>query len=91
MPLERELILQVRDNPFGDFGSMYKHISKGSWTFLDQDHGWQVSNCTAKSLKVTKFCSNTSYTCGMVFHLTLIFVTMLFALSNAARNCWGKN
>ena len=91
MPLERELILQVRDNPSGDFRSMYRYIFKGSWTFLDRDHGWQVSNCTTKSLKVNKFYSNTSYTCGMVFHLTLISVTVLSALSNAARNCWGKN
>ena len=53
MPLERELILQVRDNPFGDFRSMYKHISKGSWTFSDRDHGWQVSDYTTESLKVT--------------------------------------
>ena len=92
MPLERELILQVRDNPYGDFRSMYKHISMGSWTFSDRDHGWQVSDYTTESLKVTNFCSNTSYTCGMVFHLTLISVTMLsHSLNNAARNCWGKN
>ncbi|PNX61249.1 beta-amyrin synthase, partial [Trifolium pratense] len=26
-------------------------ISKGSWTFSDQDHGWQVSDCTADALK----------------------------------------
>ena len=32
---------------------MYRHISKGSWTFSDQDHGWQVSDCTAEGLKVT--------------------------------------
>ncbi|KAI5422609.1 hypothetical protein KIW84_045880 [Lathyrus oleraceus] len=42
---------QVRDNPSGDFKSMYRHISKGSWTFSDKDHGWQVSDCTAESLK----------------------------------------
>ncbi|RVW23152.1 Germanicol synthase [Vitis vinifera] len=42
---------QVRDNPFGDFRSMYKHISKGSWTFSDRDHGWQVSDYTTESLK----------------------------------------
>ncbi|KAL6285248.1 hypothetical protein ACE6H2_009638 [Prunus campanulata] len=35
---------QVKDNPSGDFKSMYCHISKGSWTFSDQDHGWQVSD-----------------------------------------------
>ncbi|KAF4404565.1 hypothetical protein G4B88_005951 [Cannabis sativa] len=32
---------QVKDNPSGDFKSMHRHISKGSWTFSDQDHGWQ--------------------------------------------------
>nr|DAD18084.1 TPA_asm: hypothetical protein HUJ06_019547 [Nelumbo nucifera] len=42
---------QVRDNPSGDFKSMFRHISKGSWTFSDQDHGWQVSDCTAEGLK----------------------------------------
>jgi beta-amyrin synthase len=43
---------QVVDNPAGDFRGMYRHISKGSWTFSDQDHGWQVSDCTAEALKV---------------------------------------
>ncbi|KAK2978538.1 hypothetical protein RJ640_018233 [Escallonia rubra] len=42
---------QVKDNPSGDFKSMHRHISKGSWTFSDQDHGWQVSDCTAEALK----------------------------------------
>ncbi|KAL3753876.1 hypothetical protein ACJRO7_001167 [Eucalyptus globulus] len=42
---------QVKDNPSGNFKSMHRHISKGSWTFSDQDHGWQVSDCTAESLK----------------------------------------
>ncbi|KAI4331129.1 hypothetical protein MLD38_029346 [Melastoma candidum] len=42
---------QVKDNPSGDFQSMYRHISRGSWTFSDQDHGWQVSDCTAEGLK----------------------------------------
>ncbi|KAL1815652.1 hypothetical protein ACET3Z_018226 [Daucus carota] len=42
---------QVKDNPSGDFKSMHRHISKGSWTFSDQDHGWQVSDCTAEGMK----------------------------------------
>ncbi|KAI6689734.1 hypothetical protein NL676_026562 [Syzygium grande] len=46
-----EEIAPVKDNPSGDFKSMHRHISKGSWTFLDQDHGWQVSDCTAEGLK----------------------------------------
>ncbi|XP_062078769.1 beta-amyrin synthase-like [Humulus lupulus] len=48
---------QVKDNPSGNFKSMYRHISKGSWTFSDQDHGWQVSDCTAESLKCCLFLS----------------------------------
>ncbi|KAJ0075354.1 hypothetical protein Patl1_35106 [Pistacia atlantica] len=42
---------QIKDNPSGDFKSMFRHFSKGAWTFSDQDHGWQVSDCTAESLK----------------------------------------
>ncbi|PHT52272.1 Beta-amyrin synthase [Capsicum baccatum] len=41
---------QVKKNPSGYFKGMYRHISKGSWTFADQDHGWQVSDCTAEAL-----------------------------------------
>ena len=48
---------KVRDNPPGDFKRMFRHISKGSWTFSDRDHGWQVSDCTAESLKVILLCS----------------------------------
>ncbi|KAD3068178.1 hypothetical protein E3N88_36058 [Mikania micrantha] len=42
----------VRDNPPGDFSKMYRHTSKGAWTFSIQDHGWQVSDSTAEGLKV---------------------------------------
>ncbi|KAK4587607.1 hypothetical protein RGQ29_018854 [Quercus rubra] len=42
---------QVRDNPSGDFRKMHRHISKGSWTFSDQDNGLQVSDCTAECMK----------------------------------------
>ncbi|GKV07153.1 hypothetical protein SLEP1_g18954 [Rubroshorea leprosula] len=42
---------QVKENPSGDFRRMYRNISKGSWTFSDRDQGWQVSDCTAESLK----------------------------------------
>nr|QBZ67935.1 euphol/tirucallol synthase [Euphorbia tirucalli] len=42
---------QVTENPYGDHKSMFRHISKGAWTFSDKDHGWQVSDCTAESLK----------------------------------------
>ncbi|XP_052179349.1 beta-amyrin synthase 1-like isoform X2 [Diospyros lotus] len=42
---------QIRQNPSGDFKSMYRSISRGGWTFSDQDHSWQVSDCTAEALK----------------------------------------
>ncbi|KAF7844820.1 beta-amyrin synthase [Senna tora] len=42
---------QVKDNPSGDFKSMYHHISKGSWTFSSQDEGLGVSDCSAEGLK----------------------------------------
>nr|UAK14939.1 oxidosqualene synthase 5 [Iberis amara] len=42
---------QVKENPSGDFKSMYRHISKGAWTLSDRDNGWQVSDCTAEALK----------------------------------------
>ncbi|XP_065619337.1 beta-amyrin synthase isoform X2 [Quercus suber] len=51
-------ISQVKDNPSGDFRRMYRHISKGSWTFSDQDQGLQLSDCTAEALK-----------CGLLFSM----------------------
>ncbi|XP_051150453.1 lupeol synthase-like [Andrographis paniculata] len=51
---------QVRDNPSGDFRKMYRHISKGAWTFSMQDHGWQVSDCTAEGLKAVLLFSQMS-------------------------------
>ncbi|GJR62507.1 lupeol synthase [Tanacetum coccineum] len=51
---------QVRKNPPGDFKKMYRHISKGAWTFSMQDHGWQVSDCTAEGLKVALLYSQMS-------------------------------
>ncbi|TKY72088.1 Beta-amyrin synthase [Spatholobus suberectus] len=47
---EDGMTLQVMDNPLGDFKSMHRHISKGSWAFSDKDHGWQLSDCTAECL-----------------------------------------
>ncbi|KAL9459827.1 hypothetical protein AB3S75_003102 [Citrus x aurantiifolia] len=41
---------QVTDNPPGDFKRMFRHISKGGWTFSNKDHGWPVSDCTAEAL-----------------------------------------
>lgn len=48
---------QVRQNPSGDFTKMFRHISKGGWTFSTQDHGWQVSDCTGEGLKVSLLLS----------------------------------
>ncbi|EFH64820.1 hypothetical protein ARALYDRAFT_475791 [Arabidopsis lyrata subsp. lyrata] len=45
------LFVNIRENPSGDFKSMYRHISKGGWTLSDQDQGWQVSDCTAEAAK----------------------------------------
>ncbi|CAI0553285.1 unnamed protein product [Linum tenue] len=51
---------QVRENPSGDFKAMYRHMSKGSWTFSTQDHGWQVSDCTSEGLKCVLLYSQMS-------------------------------
>ncbi|XP_051128402.1 dammarenediol II synthase-like isoform X5 [Andrographis paniculata] len=42
---------QIKENPKGDFRGMYRHPTKGAWTFSDQDQGWVVSDCTAEALK----------------------------------------
>ncbi|KAG8656206.1 lupeol synthase isoform X2 [Manihot esculenta] len=42
---------QLTENPSGDYKRMFRHTFKGAWTFSDKDHGWQVSDCTAESLK----------------------------------------
>ncbi|KAG8385282.1 hypothetical protein BUALT_Bualt03G0025800 [Buddleja alternifolia] len=42
---------QIKENPKGDFKGMYRHFTKGAWTFSDQDQGWVVSDCTAEALK----------------------------------------
>ncbi|KAL5553023.1 hypothetical protein UlMin_040424 [Ulmus minor] len=51
---------QVQEDPNGNFKEMYRHISKGAWTFSIQDHGWQVSDCTAEGLKSTLLFSQMS-------------------------------
>nr|BAB83089.1 putative oxidosqualene cyclase [Betula platyphylla] len=44
--------IQVKDNPSGDFSSMwFVTFLKGGWPFSEQDHGWQASDCTAEALK----------------------------------------
>ncbi|KAG6725894.1 hypothetical protein I3842_02G053100 [Carya illinoinensis] len=51
---------QVLENPSGDFKAMYRHTSKGAWTFSMQDHGWQVSDGIAEGLKVALLFSKMS-------------------------------
>nr|QJA18433.1 oxidosqualene cyclase 2 [Andrographis paniculata] len=51
---------QVKDDPSGDFQGMNRCISKGSWTFSDKDHGWQVSDATAEALKCCLLLSTMS-------------------------------
>ncbi|XP_057980688.1 lupeol synthase-like [Malania oleifera] len=51
---------QVLENPSGNFRKMFRHISKGAWTFSTQDHGWQVSDCTAEGLKAALLLSQMS-------------------------------
>ncbi|XP_058203430.1 dammarenediol II synthase-like [Rhododendron vialii] len=42
---------QIKENPAGDFKKMYRHITKGGWTFSDQDQGWVLSDGTSEALK----------------------------------------
>ncbi|MED6164230.1 Lupeol synthase [Stylosanthes scabra] len=51
---------QVSENPSGDFMAMYRHVSKGSWTFSMHDQGWQVSDCTAEGLQASLLLSEMS-------------------------------
>ncbi|KAE9452165.1 hypothetical protein C3L33_15940, partial [Rhododendron williamsianum] len=46
---------QIKENLAGDFKKMYRHFTKGTWTFSDQDQSWAVSNCTAEALKEKKW------------------------------------
>ncbi|EYU25764.1 hypothetical protein ABFS82_10G074300 [Erythranthe guttata] len=48
---------QVCENPSGDYRKMYRHTSKGAWTFSMQDQGWQVSDCTAEGMKTAVLLS----------------------------------
>ncbi|KAL6985041.1 lupeol synthase [Sarracenia purpurea var. burkii] len=51
---------QVQENPSGNYSEMYRHTSKGAWTFSMQDHGWQTSDCTAEGLKCALLLSQIS-------------------------------
>ena len=66
--------IKVRENPSGDFRSMYRHISKGSWTFSDRDHGWQVSDCTAENLLVFYFVFLVSKKKNSITNFSYIYI-----------------
>ncbi|KAH7848449.1 hypothetical protein Vadar_002836 [Vaccinium darrowii] len=51
---------QIKENPAGDFSSMYRQLSKGAWTFGDQDQGWAISDATAEALKCLLLLSQMS-------------------------------
>ncbi|CAN0864502.1 Beta-amyrin synthase [Linum grandiflorum] len=78
---------QVKDDPHGDFKSMYRHISKGAWTFSDQDHGWQVSDCTAEGLKCCLLLSKISpQLVGEPMEPTRLFDSINVLLSLQSKN-----
>ncbi|CAN1344460.1 Beta-amyrin synthase [Linum perenne] len=78
---------QVKDDPHGDFKSMYRHISKGSWTFSDQDHGWQVSDSTADGLKNCLLFSKMSpQLVGEPMEPTRLFDSLNIILSLQSKN-----
>lgn len=76
---------------------MYRHTSKGAWTFSMQDHGWQVSDCTAEGLKVIEYvflirfiynknCGNNSvlkYLYAFLWQAALLFSQMPIELVGA--------
>ncbi|KAH7849502.1 hypothetical protein Vadar_018782 [Vaccinium darrowii] len=51
---------QLKENPAGDFSSMYRQLTKGAWTFGDQDQGWGISDATAEALKCLLLLSQMS-------------------------------
>ncbi|CAN1814913.1 Beta-amyrin synthase [Linum perenne] len=78
---------QVKDDPQGDFKSMYRHITKGSWTFSDQDHGWQVSDCTAEGLICCLLLSkNSPQLVGEPMEPTQLFDSVNILLSLQSEN-----
>ncbi|CAM8889145.1 unnamed protein product [Rhodiola kirilowii] len=78
---------QVKANPSGDFRSMHRHISKGAWTFSDQDHGWQVSDCTAEGLKCCLLLSLMEpEIVGEKMPLEMLFDSVNFVLSLQSKN-----
>ncbi|XP_044463335.1 lupeol synthase-like [Mangifera indica] len=78
---------QVRENPSGNFSSMYRHISKGSWTFPTQDQGWQVSDCTSEGLKAALlFSQMPSHLVGEKLETGRLYDAINVILSLQSRN-----
>ncbi|GAB2276211.1 Lupeol synthase [Dionaea muscipula] len=87
---------QVRANPSGNFTEMYRHITKGAWTFSIQDHGWQVSDCTAEGLKVSLlFSEMPSHIVGEKIEKERLYdaVNVILSLqsSNGGFSAWEPN
>jgi len=88
---------QITENPRGDHFKMFRHKTKGGWTFSDQDQGWPVSDCTAESLEVTviitpPFCTNIlviSLKCKQMFWPFSLVLSIL--REHAVRAYWKKN
>ncbi|CAI9096989.1 OLC1v1033268C1 [Oldenlandia corymbosa var. corymbosa] len=53
----RDISAKVRENPSGDFTKMYRHATKGAWTFSAANQKWQVSDCTGEGLKAALLLS----------------------------------
>lgn len=77
---------------------MYRHTSKGAWTFSMQDHGWQVSDCTAEGLKVIECLLDQIYIqqklreqfCSQIF-ICFSMTGRTLILANAYRTSWSRN
>jgi hypothetical protein len=57
---------------------MYRHFTKGSWTFSDQDQGWVVSDCTAEALKVDLATSVCTHYCNRTVTLEAILTNNFY-------------
>ncbi|CAE6072476.1 unnamed protein product [Arabidopsis arenosa] len=78
---------QVTENPPGEHIKMFRHISKGGWTFSDQDQGWSVSDCTAESLECCLFFeSMTSEFIGQKMDVQKLYDAVDFLLNLQSDN-----
>ncbi|KAL1223822.1 Seco-amyrin synthase [Cardamine amara subsp. amara] len=78
---------QMTQNPPGDHMKMFRHITKGGWTFSDQDQGWPVSDCTAESLECCLiFESMPSEIIGEKMNVERLYDSVNFLLSLQSKN-----